>query len=319
MKTYRSLASWMGLSLIAILVSDRSYADRVGDPAPPLVGLEWIKGQPREVKSGTNIFVVEFWAALSPASRAAIPTLNNLQTQYREKGVVVLGISDEPADKIRAFVEAPGAQISFDVAADDHRKTARNYMMAYGQNGIPHAFVVGKDARVLWHGHPMVGLEKALDQIIAGTYDFDKAKKVDTLRAEVDDYLAQARRGEPAAKETGRKLLAARTNDVPRLCDFAYRIVTDTANQDRDFALATEVLAQVEKVAGPKLPQLLMVRGFQLFETGKPQEGVALVKEAIEQAKSQKEKESLQVYLRVLEGKLEKDKKGKGPGQARAN
>jgi hypothetical protein len=37
-------------------------------------------------------------------------------------------------------------------------------MEAYGQTGIPQAFIVGRDGKVLWVGSPLLGLEQAVEQ-----------------------------------------------------------------------------------------------------------------------------------------------------------
>jgi hypothetical protein len=47
--------------LMACLAPNIGLGGLVGDPAPPLNVDEWIKGQPVQVKPGTNIFVVEIW------------------------------------------------------------------------------------------------------------------------------------------------------------------------------------------------------------------------------------------------------------------
>jgi tetratricopeptide (TPR) repeat protein len=294
--------------LLTCLAPLSSFADKVGDPARPLVIKEWTKGNPVEIKAGTNIYVVEFWAALSPASRDSIPKLNELQKKFKDKGVVVLGISDEPADKVRGFVEL-GPQVDYTVAADDHRGTAMNYMVAYGQNGIPHVFIVGRDAKVLWHGHPQEGLEQALEQITAGKYDLQRAMKLDAIRAELDEYRIMARKGDPKAKELGKKLLADRATNVVLLCDFAYRIVSDVRNTNRDFALAEEALNRADKVAPTNAGQVLVARGVLLFERGKQDEGIALAKKALDLAKDDKEKASIASYIRVMEGRKESESK----------
>ena len=46
---------------------------------------------------------------------------------------------------------------------------AKTWMMAAGQNGIPCAFVVGKDGKIAWIGHPMAGLDKAVKQALAAS------------------------------------------------------------------------------------------------------------------------------------------------------
>ena len=291
------------LGLIACLAPASSVADKIGDPAAPLEIIEWMKGDPVDVKDGKNIYVLAFWAALSPASRASLPKLAELQKKLKDKGVVVLGISDEPVDRIREFIGMPEAQVEFSVAADDQRKTARKYMVAYGQNGIPYTFVVGRDGKVLWHGHPMAGLDKALDDIIAGRYDLPRAIKVDAVRAEVNDYQALVRQGDPKALDLGRKLLAARTNSVPQLCDLAYRIVTDVHNTNRDFALAGEALDMAQRLASSNTAPVILARGVMLFEQGKQDEGIALAKQAVELAKDPKEKAAIDMRLRVMEGR----------------
>jgi tetratricopeptide (TPR) repeat protein len=49
-------------------------------------------------------------------------------------------------------------------------------MLAAGQDGIPAAFVVGRDGIVEWIGHPM-GIDEPLDAIVAGSWDREAAKE----------------------------------------------------------------------------------------------------------------------------------------------
>lgn len=140
---------------------------KLRDPAAPLVIKEWVQGGPVDVKDGKNLYVVEFWATWCGPCRQSIPHLNELQKKLRDKGVVVVGISDEASEIVKPFVKKMGAKMEYAVACDDLRQTYANYMDAYGYNGIPTAFVVGKDGRVLWHGHPMAGLDQALNRFIS--------------------------------------------------------------------------------------------------------------------------------------------------------
>ncbi|HAO79030.1 MAG TPA: hypothetical protein DCQ92_08660 [Verrucomicrobia subdivision 3 bacterium] len=297
------------VGLLTCVAPISSFADKVGDPAPPLTVKEWIKGKPVDFKAGTNIYVLEFWAALSPACRAVIPTLNELQNNFKDKGVVLLGIADDPPDKVKEFMA--GVKIEYSVAADDRRKTARNYMVAYGQNGIPHTFIIGKDGNVIWQGHPLHGLEKALDDIIAGRYDLQKAIKTDAGRAELDDYRTLARKGDVKAVELGRKLLADRTNNAVQLCDFAYRIVTDVNNTNRNFALADEALDQAEKLAPGKVAQVVFTRGVVIFEKGKKEDGIALAKQAIDLTSNTNEMAVYNLRLNVMEARMKAESQNK--------
>ena len=140
---------------------------KLRDPASPLVIKEWAQGGPVDVKDGKNLYVVEFWATWCGPCRQSIPHLNELQKKLKNKGVVVVGVSDEAPDTVKPFVKKMGVQMEYAVACDDARQTYANYMDAYGYNGIPTAFVVGKDGRVIWHGHPMVGLDQVLNRFLS--------------------------------------------------------------------------------------------------------------------------------------------------------
>ena len=169
----------------------------IGDPAAALVVQEWIKGQPVEIKAGTNIFVVEVFTTSSTASRASITNLNALQRQFKDQGVVVVGISDEPAERLKAFLAEAGAVMEYAVAADDGRKTTLNYMMPVGKRGVPYAFVVGRDGKLQWHGHPQQGLAEALEQITAGHYNVEQAAKAELAWKQMGEYVNRARRRDP--------------------------------------------------------------------------------------------------------------------------
>jgi len=40
---------------------------------------------------------------------------------------------------------------------------------AYGVRGIPHAFIIDPSGRVVAHGHPMGGLEEAIERQLKAT------------------------------------------------------------------------------------------------------------------------------------------------------
>ena len=59
-------------------------------------------------------------------------------------------LSDEPLAKVEPFVEEQAEKMEYVVACDEARKTSEGYMKAYGQNGIPTAFIVGKEEETDW-------------------------------------------------------------------------------------------------------------------------------------------------------------------------
>jgi thiol-disulfide isomerase/thioredoxin len=300
--------AFLGASL-ACLTAITTSAARIGDPAAALAVKEWVKGKQVDVKDGKNIYVVEFWATWCPPCRTSIPHLTEIQKNFKDKGVVVIGISDETADKVKPFVEKQAEKMEYVVAIDEGGKCSKGYMEAFGQGGIPHAFIVGKDGKVIWHGHPMDGLDKALEEITAGKYDLAAAQKKDEARAAMDDYQKLAREGDAKAKELGKKLLADQGNDPKALCDFAFAIVTDMRSKNRDFALGEEALDKAEKAAGGKTAQILGVRAIARFENGKQEDGVALIKEAVAMAKEGNEKQQYERWQKAMESRKNAPKK----------
>jgi hypothetical protein len=120
-----------------------------------------------------------------------VPHLSEIQKKYAGK-VNVIGLNvweDQKAtdnsyfSKIDDYIKEMGDKMVYSVAADGFEGTmAKNWMQAAERNGIPTSFVVGKDGTVLWIGHPAVGLDKALDEIIAGKYDLAAAAEKDRVR-----------------------------------------------------------------------------------------------------------------------------------------
>jgi len=100
-----------------------------------------------------KVVVVEFWATWCPPCRESIPHLNELQQDHPDD-LVVLGFTSvdrqQSAAQIREFA---GREIRYPVGIlpDDAA------MRRYGVEGIPHAFVIGKDGQIKWKGHPLGG------------------------------------------------------------------------------------------------------------------------------------------------------------------
>src|SRR5437899_6894298 len=86
------------------LVSSAAALD-LGDTAPPIKVSEWIKGGPVPLNSASrsNILVLDFWDSWVNQSRYTVPFLSNLQKRYRDRGVVVVGISAEPPERVKKF------------------------------------------------------------------------------------------------------------------------------------------------------------------------------------------------------------------------
>jgi thiol-disulfide isomerase/thioredoxin len=170
---------------------------RVGDPAPALTPGKWIKGEPVKAFEKGKIYIVEFWATWCPPCRASIPHLTELQAKYKDKGVIVIGqnVSDRQ-EKVPEFVEKMGDKMNYRVALDDVSKDKEGamntaWMEASGQAGIPTSFVVGKDGKIVWIGHPSQ-LDSVLERVIAGTYDPAKQAELMAKQKKLEEQLGES-------------------------------------------------------------------------------------------------------------------------------
>lgn len=137
-----------------------------GDIAPAYEPGVWISGEPvRQLEKGT-VYFIDCWAAWCGPCVATIPHVERLHRKYSERGLVVIGQDIWEADeaKVRQFVTAQGDKMSYRVAMDRVDPASKQHDgpisekwvkvgsgMAYG---IPVGYLVGKDGKIVWSGHP---------------------------------------------------------------------------------------------------------------------------------------------------------------------
>ena len=259
---------------------------RIGDPAPRLESVEWVQGDPIELTNSSKIFVIEFCGALTRTSEIGITNLSHLQAKYRDIGVVAVAVCDEPAELLRSFVKTQATKINYTVASETSQASARTYMEDYRLMLFPSAFIVGKGGKVLWYGHPLRGMEDALEQLKTGQYTTEWATKVITDRKQMEVYLNLASRNDPSALQIGRRLLSSRTNDSAGLLDLAFRIASDGYIEKRDVPLANEALDRAASLSPTNAFRVAWTRAILAFMTGKEQDGLAQASKALKMAKN---------------------------------
>lgn len=181
---YEFIKTALLATLTSLVLTTSAATLNLGDAAPQLDVSQWIKGTAVQKFEPGKVYVVEFWATWCGPCRATIPHLTELAHKYEGKVTFIgadvweRGAADEVERNARKFVEEMGAKMDYNVALDStNQAMANNWMKAADQNGIPAAFIVNQDQKVVWVGHPMAGIDKALDEVLAGKYDLEKAKK----------------------------------------------------------------------------------------------------------------------------------------------
>ncbi len=174
-----------------------------GDAAPPIKVFRWVKGAPITEFDPSKIYVVEFWATWCGPCKMSIPHLTDLAKKYKDKVTFSgISVSESPSQKpggtdtsymstVRQFVKDEGDAMNYNVGADSPTGyMSTTWMEAAGQDGIPTAFVI-KDSKIAWIGHPMMGLDEALADMIAGKFDY-AAEKSREAKVAADQAKEQA-------------------------------------------------------------------------------------------------------------------------------
>lgn len=171
-----------GALLLAAMAAAGARAGelRVGDPAPVLKVSKFVKGTPVQKFQHGKLYVVEFWATWCGPCRTSIPHLTEMAKKYKDVQFVGVSVWETKQDAVEPFVKDMGAKMGYTVAMDDvpAGKTgnegfmAANWMTAANQDGIPTAFVINKESKVAWIGHPMA-LDEPLSKIVAGKWDLE--------------------------------------------------------------------------------------------------------------------------------------------------
>jgi thiol-disulfide isomerase/thioredoxin len=289
----------------ALALTGSLFAADLGDEAKPLVISDWIKGDKVDLAKGKGetVYVVEFWATWCPPCLTTIPHLTKLQKEYKDQGVVVIGISSERPELVKQFVKKMGDKMDYVVAIDKDRGTSEAYMRTFGQSAIPHAFVVDQEGRVAWHGHPMAGLDEVLKKVVAGEFDLAQAAEQrlaqKRLAAKTADYLQRvvAGKGGEETDALGNELLEEGADDVTYLNNLSWSIMTEEKVQYRNRPFALALAEAAFKASDGEAGFVLDTYARALYEDGQLSKALKVQKKAIKHAKDKGERKMMEVHL----------------------
>jgi tetratricopeptide (TPR) repeat protein len=240
----------------------------------------------------------------------SIPHLSDLQKKHKDAVFIGVSVWEQDQKGVKPFVDQMGEKMAYRVALDavpengkgNDGAMAKAWMQAAGQSGIPSAFIINREGKVAWIGHPM-SMDKALDQIVADTWDLQAAVKqhkqaqnAKRKLAELGPKLREAQKTgdpkkvvevmdaaiaeEPSVEEAlgmqKFQFLATRIGDADKASEYGKRLV-QTVLKDNENALNMFAWSIVDPDAktkpDPKLVKVALLAAQRADELAKGKDG----------------------------------------------
>lgn len=176
---------------------------KIGDPAPVIAPVIWLKGSPVPKYALGRVYVVEFWATWCPPCIKTIPHLSELQRQHAST-LTIIGVNAEGLSGFEAktnavsdFMTKHGRDMAYTVAMEDPiaKPISEIWITGTGSMGAPTAGIIDKHGTLVWIGYPDVAkgytFDQALEDTLAGTVDLARSQALQIeLSQETEKYWA---------------------------------------------------------------------------------------------------------------------------------
>ena len=142
-----------GLALLAYSQRDRFTPVDVGSRAPEFAGTT-LNGEPFSIEgSRGHVIVMNVWATWCAPCRKEMPALERLHQLLQQRGLIVVGVSEDtnigtpgplgqPGGDVRAFVNELG--LTFRIVHDPERTVETRFLV----QGLPTTFIIDKQGRI---------------------------------------------------------------------------------------------------------------------------------------------------------------------------
>ena len=89
-----------------------------------------------------KVVLLDFWATWCPPCREELPIIEKLHQEFKDKNLVVLGISNEDRQTIENFLK--NNRLTFPILIDEREKVGKSYKVV----AIPRVLLIDKTGKI---------------------------------------------------------------------------------------------------------------------------------------------------------------------------
>ena len=172
---------------IFLIASSQAHAGQASAVRPPLTFgspmpipdiEQWARGAAPDFKDQSKTFLISFWSSAITPARESLTQLSKFADEYRDQGLIIVGVTEEPAGGILPLLDSPKYKegIRFAIGCDPDRSTYRQFMSESWQNTLPTAFLA-RNGKIVWIGNPR-DLKDVLAAVFAGKWTPEGRKEM---------------------------------------------------------------------------------------------------------------------------------------------
>jgi thiol-disulfide isomerase/thioredoxin len=136
---------WLVVLSVA-LTQAQGASPSAGAKAPSFLPDHWVTRQ-GPVSAGAfrgRLILVDRWATWCGPCVGLIPHMNALADKFGKQGLTIIGITNEPVEQVRPFVERQ--DIRYLIGSGGAK--------GYVTRSIPHAWLISPAGKIIWEGYP---------------------------------------------------------------------------------------------------------------------------------------------------------------------
>jgi thiol-disulfide isomerase/thioredoxin len=137
--------------------SSASSATNPGDPPPPLpdnimqASINLLDGQTTKLADYSGkVLVVDVWATWCGPCKQEIPHLIDIAREYKDKGVEVIGLTNEDPETDSEIVKSFSQAFNINYPIGWANEEMQRELMR-GRGAIPQTYIIGRDGKIVKH------------------------------------------------------------------------------------------------------------------------------------------------------------------------